>query len=423
MNLWLIAGVVACLALYAFFSASESAYSSLNRIRMKNLAKEGNKRAQMALELSENYDKLLSSILIGNTIVNILATSLATAAFVGYFGDFGVTLSTLVMTVAVLVLAEITPKTFAKEFTSEIAMATAPALRLFILLFTPLNLLFRGWKNLLGRIFKNPVEEAISEEELLTIVDEAQEGGSLDEHEGDLIRSAIEFNDLEASEILTSRVKLVAVEKDASIAEIQEAFHTHGYSRLPMYEGSVDNIVGVLHEKDFYDLLYRKREDIASVLKAVLYVAPSTPISTLLRNLQKAKLHMAVVVDEFGGTMGIVTMEDIIEELVGEIWDEHDEIVSNFKALGDDRFAVEGSCELQDFFEYFKLKGDYEFYDAKTVGGWVINELLHIPEKGEQFVFENLQVTVSKTDDRRVLEIEVGPAPAPAAAPLVPADM
>lgn len=409
MNSALLIGIAICIVFSAFFSASETAFSSLNKIRIKNMAKGGDARAQRVLQMVEHYDQLLSTILIGNNVVNILSASLATTVFTFYFGNMGVSLSTLVMTVVVLILGEISPKSLAKEAPEKFAMFAAPLLRGMTVFCTPLNYLFAAWKRLLVRLFKTKGDDGFSEEELITIVEEAEQGGAFDEHEGRLIRSAIEFNDLEVSEILTSRVNLVAVEKGTDIEEVKNVFRTHGYSRLPVYEGSIDNIVGVIHEKDLYDLLYRGRHEMEIIIKPVIWVAPGTEISTLLRRLQKEKLHMAVVVDEFGGTMGIVTMEDIIEELVGEIWDEHDEIVSNFHQLTGSRFAVNGSCELQEFFDYFNLKADYELYDAKTVGGWVTNELLHIPERGEKFDFEKLRVIVTKTDDRRVLEIEVAP--------------
>lgn len=411
MNTALIVSIIICVILSAYFSATETAFSSMNRIRVKNIAKNGNKKAELVMELSENYDKLLSTILIGNNIVNIASASLATTVFTFYFGSMGVTLSTVVMTVVVLIFGEISPKSLAKESPEAFAMFSAPAIRFLMIVFSPLVWFFSQWKKLLNKLFKTRGDDAFSEEELITIVEEAEQGGAFDEHESELIRSAIEFNDLEAGEILTSRVNMVAVEKTAQIEDVKDVFRSSGYSRIPVYEDNIDNIVGVLHEKDFYDMLYRGKSNITGVVKPVIWVSPGTEISDLLRRLQKEKMHMAVVVDEFGGTMGIVTMEDIIEELVGEIWDEHDEVVANFKPLDNGDFLVDANCEIENFFDYFELQADPEEYDAKTVSGWVTGELGHIPVSGETFDFEDICVTVTNADERRVLEVQVHKQP------------
>ena len=407
MSTSLIAGIALCVVFSAYSSATETAFSSMNRIRMKNIAKNGNKKAELVLELSENYDKLISTILIGNNVVNILSASLATTIFTYYFGALGVTISTLVMTMIILVFGEVTPKILAKESAEEFAMFAAPIIKIAMFLFAPLVWAFSLWKKLLAKIFKTKSDDGFSEEELITIVEEAEQDGAFDEHESELIRSAIEFNDMQASEILTSRVNLVALENNANIEEVKGVFRSSGYSRIPIYQDTIDNIVGVLHEKDLYDLLYREKNSIESIVKPVIWVSPGTEIFALLRRLQKEKLHMAIVVDEFGGTMGIVTMEDIIEELVGEIWDEHDEVVANFKEMENGNYKVDATCEIEDFFKYFELKEDYEEYDAQTVSGWVTAVLGHIPEKGEHFNFEHLHVEVTTVDDRRVHEIEV----------------
>jgi len=407
MSNLLVAGIIGCVVVSAFSSATETAFSSFNRIRLKNIAKNGNKKAEATLELAENFDKLLSTILITNNIVNILSASLATAIFTFYFGNMGVTLSTVVMTIVILTFGEISPKILAKESPEEVAMFCTPLVKILMLLLSPLVWFFSQWRKVLNKVFKSKNDDSFSEEELITIVEEAEQEGAFDEHESELIRSAIEFNDMLAGEILTSRVNLVALDKSASVDEVKDAFRTSGYSRLPIYQDTIDNIVGVLHEKDLYDLLYREKQNIESIIKPVIWVSPGTEIFTLLRRLQKEKLHMAIVIDEFGGTMGIVTMEDIIEELVGEIWDEHDEVVANFKALENGNFSVDATCEIEDFFKYFELKSDTEQYDAQTVSGWVTAVLGHIPQTDEHFDFEHLSVRISEADDRRVHTIEV----------------
>lgn len=402
----LIAVIAVLVMMSAYFSATETAFSSLNKIRLKSLANNGNKRAAHALSLLENYDKLLSTILIGNNIVNIASASIATVLFVEQFrlGNSGVTVSTVVMTVVVLIFGEISPKSLAKESPERFAMFSTPFLSFFVKLLTPLNFLFQQWKKLLNKLFKAEDDRGITEEELITIVDEAENEGGIDEHESELIRSAIEFNDLEVEEILTPRVDVVAVEENDPMDKIADAFRTNGLSRLPVYRETIDNIIGIIHEKDFYAQLYQNRNEIAPIIKTAVCATTSMPVSKLLRLLQGSKTHMAIVIDEFGGTAGIVTLEDILEELVGEIWDEHDEVVEEFKKNPDGSYLVSCSADLEDMFE---LLGLSEEVDTSTVSGWVIDELGGVPKVGDNFTYENLHVTVTRTDFRRVLEIRV----------------
>mgnify|MGYP002559538664 FL=1 len=405
-SITLIAVIAVLVMMSAYFSATETAFSSLNKIRLKSLANNGNKRAAHALALLENYDKLLSTILIGNNIVNIASASIATVLFVEQFrlGNSGVTISTIVMTIVVLIFGEISPKSLAKESPERFAMFSTPFLSFFVKLLTPLNFLFQQWKKLLNKLFKAEDDRGITEEELITIVDEAENEGGIDEHESELIRSAIEFNDLEVEEILTPRVDVVAVEENDPMDKIAEVFRTNGLSRLPVYRETIDNIIGIIHEKDFYAQLYQNRNEIAPIIKTAVCATTSMPVSKLLRLLQGSKTHMAIVIDEFGGTAGIVTLEDILEELVGEIWDEHDEVVEEFKKNPDGSYLVSCSADLEDMFE---LLGLSEEVDTSTVSGWVIDELGGVPKVGDNFSYENLRVTVTRTDFRRVLEIRV----------------
>jgi CBS domain containing-hemolysin-like protein len=400
------------LAMSAYFSATETAFSSLNRIRMKNMANSGNRKAIQTLKFSEDFDRVLTTILIGNNIVNIASASVATVIFTTAYGNAGVTISTIVTTVLVLIFGEITPKSLAKESPENFAMFSTPILKFLSVLFYPLNLLFAQWKKVLSRVFKSGDRQAMTQEELLTIVDEAESEGGLDSHEGELIRSAIEFNDLAVREILTPRVKVIALSQKSSVEEIRNAFSFHGFSRLPIFDENVDRIIGVIHEKDFYNMLNEGQEDIPSIIKSIVAVAPHIKISELLRRLQHSKSHLAVVVDEYGGTLGIVTLEDILEELVGEIWDEHDDVVEYFTKLEEDRYLVNSNAELDLLFDQFNLKSKSEDYNAMTVGGWVIHEFERIPDVGDTFRFENLSVTVTKADFRRVLEILVEVMPA-----------
>lgn len=392
----------------AYFSATETAFTSLNTIRMKTWAENGDKRAARALAVGEDYDKLLSSILIGNNIVNITATTISTLLFTKIFVTYGATISTVVITIVVLIFGEISPKSVAKEFPERFAMFSAPILRVIILVLTPLNFLFSMWKKLLSKIFKPSGDDGITEEELMGIVDQAESEGGLDAHEGDLIRASIEFNELDVSDILTPRVDLVAVDEESTMQEVGALFVENGYSRLPVYHETIDNIIGVIHQKDFYKARVRGEDRLAMIKSPVVYTTPNTKIFKLLRILQMNKVHMAVVVDEYGGTEGIVTLEDILEELVGEIWDEHDEVTEFLHKQPDGSYNIDCTTDLDDMYDLFEIKGECE---ASTVSGWVLEQIDRIPKQGDHFIAEGLEVTVTAVDNRRVMEINVKPAP------------
>lgn len=390
----------------AFFSATETAFSSLNNIRIKNLANNGNEKAVLVEKLSLNYDKLITTILIGNNIVNILASSIATVLFVAYFGNAGVTLSTAVMTILVLIFGEISPKSLAKDHAETLAMSVARPIYFLEIILTPINFLFAQWKKLINKIFGSAENRGITEEELITIVDEAEIGGEIDADESDLIKSAIEFNELRASDILTPRIDVQAFEIGTPTEQIIEMFLDSGFSRLPVYRDTIDNIIGVVHQKDLFHLI-QKGEDkpIDEIVSPVKYVSPSMEISELIRVLQSSKTHFAVVTDEYGGTDGILTLEDILEELVGEIWDEHDEIVENVIEISENKYKVLGSADLEELFEILgeELKDD----DPNTVSGWVMENLEKMPETGDSFDYKNFHIQVNSMDSRRVSEILV----------------
>lgn len=404
----MIVAIVILLVCSAYFSATETAFTSLNSIRMKTWAENGDKRAARALELEANYDKLLSSILIGNNIVNIGASTIATVLFTKLFLEHGPAISTIVLTIAVLIFGEISPKSVAKEYPERFAMFSAPLLRIIMTVLTPLNFLFSQWKKLLSKLFHASDDNGITEEELMGIVDQAESEGGLEAHEGDLIRASIEFNELEVSDILTPRVDLVAVDEEASMEEVGALFVENGFSRLPVYHETIDNIIGVVHQKDFYKARVRGEDRLAMVKSPVIYTTPNTKIFKLLRTLQMNKVHMAVVVDEYGGTEGIVTLEDIIEELVGDIWDEHDEVVESFRKLADGSYLVDCSADLDDMYDLFQIKGECE---ASTVSGWVLEQIDRIPLVGDHFTAEGLDVTVTAVDHRRVIEVNIKPLP------------
>ncbi|MBP1758460.1 MAG: transporter [Firmicutes bacterium] len=397
------------LLLSAYFSATETAVTSFNKARMKNRAEEGNKRARLALHLVEEYDKLLSCILIANNIVNLTAATLATILFVRHFPVYGPTISTIVLTCLVLIFGEITPKALAKDQPERFAMFSAPILRVFLFLLTPLNAFFRLFYRLAKKLVRNSENDGITEEELITMVTEAEHEGGLEPHESQLIRAAIEFNDLEVAEILIPRVDIVAVEANVTSEELAAAFAESGYSRIPVYQGTIDNIVGVIHEKDFYAARARNVQSFIELAGEVLYTTENTKISVLLRLLQRSKTHMAIVVDEYGGTQGLVTLEDILEELVGEIWDEHDEVLEEFKALDDGSYLISCSADLDDLFDRFSIRGDLS--DSASISGWVLEQLGQVPAEGDHFIYENMDVTITRVDNRRVLEIHVSLLP------------
>ena len=401
--------LVVLVALSAWCSSTETAFSSVNKVRLKNKADDGNLRAQKALDLLEQYDKLLSCILIANNIVNLTAATLSTVLFTRLFPSYGPLISTIVLTVIVLIFGEITPKTLAKDQAEKHCMRAAGAMKVCLVILTPLHLFFGLFYKLVVRL-RHPVEdEGITEEELLTMVEEAESEGGLEHHESELIRAAIEFNDMEVEEILTPRVDIVAAEDTASMEELSVLFAESGYSRIPIYHESIDNIVGLVHEKDFFSARYHNHTNVASLVAKVFYTTGATKISDLLRLLQKSKTHMAVVVDDYGGTMGIVTMEDILEELVGEIWDEHDEIVEEFKKQPDGSYLISCSANLDDLFDRFGTRA--VDIDSASISGWVLDQLERLPVEGDRFVYENLDVTVTKVDQRRIVEIRVAVIP------------
>ena len=396
--------IVLLVMMSAYFSATETAFSCLNKIRMKSRAESGDHRAALAMDLVEDYDRLISTILIGNNIVNITASTVGTVLFTKLYAAYGPTVSTVVLTLVVLIFGEISPKSLAKEHAESFAMFSAPILRVFLLVLRPLNFLFSQWKRLLNMIFHPSEDQGITEEELITMVSEAENEGGLDQHESQLIRSAIEFGDLEAGDILTPRVDIVAVEDSASMEEIAAVFAESGYSRLPVYHKDVDDIVGVIHEKDFNAARYRGQGNISGCITPVHYTTANADLGLLLRTLQKKKTHMAIVVDEYGGTEGLLTMEDILEELVGEIWDEHDEEEVFIRKVDKDTYLVDAAMDFDDFAEFFHLNEETEM---TSVSGWVMEQCDRVPEVGDRFSCQDLDVLVTRVDNHRTCEIKV----------------
>lgn len=397
--------IVFCVIMSAYFSATETAFSSLNRIRVKNMAEKGNKKAKLVMKLSENYDVLLSTILIGNNIVNIASAALATLIFVRYFGEeAGASISTVVTTVVVLIFGEVSPKSIAKESPESFAMFSAPLLKVFIIILTPFNFFFKQWKKLLSIIFKTTENNSITEEELLTIVEEAELEGGINKQEGTLIKSAIEFSELEAVDILTPRVDVVGISLKATKEDIAEKFRKTGFSRLPVFEDTIDNVVGILYQKDFHNHVYHCNKEVAEIIRPALFTTKNKKIGELLKELQTKKSHIAVVIDEFGGTVGILTLEDIIEELVGEIWDEHDTVIQEIEKISEKEYMVHGNVNVEKLFE---LLGREQEFEVQSVSGWVMDILENLPKEGDSFEYQGLKVIVMKMVKNRVEKVKI----------------
>ena len=403
--------ILLCVVMSAYFSATETAFNTFNRIRVKNLAEKGNKRAARALVLAENYDTLISTILIGNNIVNILAASLATLYFTkllegGSAAQFATTISTAVMTILVLTFGEISPKTIAKQAPDKFVLFATPLISVLVVIFKPLSFIFKQLQNLLSKIFKADEDQGMTEEELISIIEEAAEEGDLDEEESTLIKSAIEFNELEVGDIFTPRIDITAVRSDISKEDLAKVFSESGYSRIPIYDDDLDNIHGLVYYKDFFSDAHTTDIPVSEIVKPVMYVTKTQKINDVLKDLQEKQMHMAIVTDEYGSTAGIVTLEDILEEIVGEIWDEHDEIIEEIKEVGEGEYIVSGMANLEKLFEELEIELDEEL-DAMTVNGWAMKILDRIPEEGDSFEELGLTVKVLKMDGRRIEDLHI----------------
>lgn len=399
--------------LSAFFSSSETAFTSASRIRLQNESDNGDKKASTALGLQKKFDSLLSTILIGNNLVNIASSAIATVFFMELFPTYGATISTIVTTIMLLLFGEITPKLLAKISPESIAKSFAPILKLIMNLFKPIVWLFDKWQKFVKRIFPMSDNSAISEEELLSIVDEARLGGSIETEEHQLVRAAIEFDDIDVSTIITPRVDVIGFDINNTDEEITELFSRTPYSRLVVYDEDVDNVVGTIHVKDFYRYINAKKQDqlrynsFKNLLTKPLFVPPTLPLSDLLAALQQAHTHVGIVIDEYGGMMGIATMEDALEELVGEIWDESDIVRAEIRQLDNkEKYLVQGTYSLDKLFELFGLH-DKEEWLSTTVSGFIIEQFERIPNNNEVFQYKDLEFTVVNAHQQRVNEVIV----------------
>lgn len=404
----LIAVIIVLVLLSGFFSATETAFSCANKIKLKSLVSQGKKNAKAVYKFAdEKYDKLVTAILVGNNIVNLSASAIGTILF-GILiqnQEVSATVSTAVITVVILLFGEITPKYLASVYPEKVCFFVYSLMQFFAWILWPVCKIFDAYKWVLTKLFKLKKDETVTDEELLSLVDEAEESGTLKEDESELVRSALEFDDLKVEDILVPRVSVYAVEEETAMDEIREVFESTGYSRLPVYRDTIDNVVGLIHERDFYSAYIRGEKDIKKSVQDIVFTTEYTRISSLMKQLQKQKIHMAAVSDEYGGLVGIVTLEDILEELVGDIWDEHDEEEVLHGEIAKDEYWVDGKCSLEEFFELYDMEREEDGFESNTVGGWVTEECGEIPAIGKVLQFKGLEIKIVKATKQKVLKI------------------
>ena len=393
----------------ALFSGTETAYSTVNKLRLKNYESQGNKKAGKALKLANRFDDVLTAVLIGNNIVNIATSSVSTVIFCDIFGDSGAAISTAVVTILVLIFCEVLPKSYAKRNSEKLALMFATPLSILVIIFKP----FVWILNKMSSVFKGDEAPTVTEDELKYMIDEIEEEGVIEEQESALMKNALDFDDITVNEILIPRVKVIGVELSESIDEIKELFNREMYSRMPVYEKSLDNITGIITNKAFFKMLDEGKTDIREIIQDVPHIADTNLISEAMRFMQSSKVHLAVVTDQYGGTKGIVTLEDIIEELVGEIYDEEDEIETNIKKLSDNKYEIAGDTNINDVLETLEIEESVIDTDYTTIGGWVTDLMEHIPEAGEYVETENFRITAVDVDEIKVdkVMIEILPEP------------
>ena len=399
--------ILVLVMLSAFFSGTETAYSCANKIKLKSMITLGKKNAKAVYKFAdEGYDKLVTAILVGNNIVNLTASALGTILFGMLIADknLAATASTAALTVLVLLFGEITPKYLASVYPEKFCFFFYPLMQFFYWILMPICKIFDGFKWCLTKMFKLKKDETVTDEELKSLVDEAEESGTLNEDESVLLRSALEFDDLKVEDILVPRVDVYAVSEDSTMEEVCEMFEKTGYSRLPVYKETIDNVIGLIHQRDFFVGYLKGEKEIGHLVQDIVFTSEYTRISTLLKQLQKQKIHMAAVSDEYGGLVGIVTLEDILEELVGEIWDEHDEEEVLYGEIAENEYWVDGKCGLEEFLALYD-KEEEDDCESNTVGGWVTEKYGTIPPIGEVLSLQGLEIKVVKATKQKILKI------------------
>jgi CBS domain containing-hemolysin-like protein len=408
--------LVILIALSAFFSASETAYTTVNKIRLQNYVDAGSKKAKTALFIAENYDRTLTTILIGNNIVNIGASSIATLLFVKLFGPSGAAISTAVMTILILIFGEVLPKSFAKESSEKFALAFSRPLRILMTLFWPVVFLFIQLKKVAKHI--SPIKEeetpTVTEQELKFIVESIEDEGVLEKQESELVQHALEFDEKTVQEVLTPRVDMTTLDIEDDLQTNIGLVLTERFSRIPVCRGTSDRIIGILHTKDLLEALVRGDAiDLASMVQPAFFVYKTKKLSSLLADFKRNKTHVAIVTDDYGGTVGMVTMEDLLEELVGDIWDEDEEIIRDFVRIDSQHFLISGDLTIRELFDHLDLPFSNLESNHTSCGGWALEALGHIPQAGEAFRFKNMTLTIQEMDDQRVKKLSVYLAPQP----------
>lgn len=408
--------LVILIALSAFFSASETAYTTVNKIRLQNYVDAGSKKAKTALFIAENYDRTLTTILIGNNIVNIGASSIATLLFVKLFGPSGAAISTAVMTILILIFGEVLPKSFAKESSEKFALAFSRSLRILMTVFWPVVFLFIQLKKVAKHI--SPIKEeetpTVTEQELKFIVESIEDEGVLEKQESELVQHALEFDEKTVQEVLTPRVDMTTLDIEDDLQTNIGLVLTERFSRIPVCRGTSDRIIGILHTKDLLEALVRGDAiDLASMVQPAFFVYKTKKLSSLLADFKRNKTHVAIVTDDYGGTVGMVTMEDLLEELVGDIWDEDEEIIRDFVRIDSQHFLISGDLTIRDLFDQLDLPFSNLESNHTSCGGWALEALGHIPQVGETFQFKNMTLTIQEMDDQRVKKLSVYLAPQP----------
>jgi CBS domain containing-hemolysin-like protein len=397
------------LGLSAFFSSAETAFSSVNKIRLRNYEEEGRRGAKKAVDIAENFDKTLSTLLVGNNLVNIAAATLSSQIAIQLFGpSLGVFISTFVVTILVLIFGEIIPKSLAKEYAESYALKTSGILFLLIQVLYPVTWVFLQIKKVVYLFLRNKESiPSVTEEEIKMLIQISEDEGVIGKNEKEMVHRSLEFDDIIVHEILKPRPDMIAVEVNQTISEIKDVFLKEHFSRVPVYEDNIDNVIGILSERDFLTAYIEDgvNLDLKSLIRNPLFVVESMKISSLLPELQKKKVHMAIVIDEFGGTSGLVTLEDLLEEIVGEIWDEHDVSFNQVKQVGPSSYVVDADYSIDDFAQFADI--DAPTTSNHTLGGWLIEEFQRIPKVGEEFLYQNLILKIEKAEEKRVRQVHL----------------
>jgi len=402
-------GIVICICFSAFFSGSEIAFASANTLRLKTAAESGSKSSALALYICDFYDKALCTILIGNNLVNIASSSLATVIAMSLVGDAGAVYATGVMTVLILIFGEIVPKILAKDHCSGFVLTAAAPLRFLMIVTKPLVTVITWTLDKIALLWGgDPEPEPITPDELMTIIETVEDEGVIDEDRSELLQSAVGFGETAIEDILTPRVDLLSIDLSDSREEILKAMDESPFSRLPVYSEDVDSIIGILYLNHAYRVLVSNPQTpIRDLVTPAFFLHRSTRLPVALKALRERNLQMAVVLDDYGGTCGVVTLEDILEELVGDMWDESDPIENEFQQLDDTHFRISGGMSFDDLLWELDLDQFEDEFDSATVGGWVTEHLERFPEIGDTFVWQNLQVTVEALDEMRITQIQI----------------